>query len=510
MIQKNPTFCTRVFIPLPFLFLLIFSGLYAQNAFITNTLSNSVTVVNTSTQAVVTTIPVGTSPSGVAVSADGKHIYIANSGSANVSVIDGMTNTVTATIGVGLVPTGLTLSPDGSRLYVANYLSNSVSVINTTTLLVIATIPVGTFPFGIVANSTNLYVANSGSNNVMVINTTTNLVTHTIVVGTNPRGMAIINNRVYVTNFNSNTVSVINTAGNNVSKTVDVGDKPFGISISPDGGKVFVANYGSDNITVITRPGNAVDATFPVSDNPFGPSPLPVGVAVSADGSFLIIANSGTNQLWIADASTYAFVATVSTGSSPAAFGNFAAPTITSFPVELTSFGAIYENGQVLLNWTTASELNNAEFEIQRSADGQAFESIGSTPGSGTTQLPQAYTYSDWDPIPDRNYYRLKQVDFDGQFTYSPIVEASISDLGIPILTLSPNPATDEVNLNWGTAYSFATLSVYDALGRLHIRKEANQQAYTRLDISRLTPGMYTVALNVGQESAVKRLLVQP
>ena len=99
---------------------------------------------------VIASIPVGSSPSGVAVTPDGGKVYVTNTGTGEspgtVSVISTATDTVIATIGVGFGPTGIAVTPDGSKVYVANLLSNTVSVINAASDTVTATIPVGNFP----------------------------------------------------------------------------------------------------------------------------------------------------------------------------------------------------------------------------------------------------------------------------------------------------------------------------------------------------------------------------
>ncbi len=108
-------------------------------------------VINTATNGVTATIPVGIVPFGVAVSPDGSKVYVTNDGSNTVSVIDTTANTVIATIPVGVGPAGLAVTQDGSKVYVANFNSNSVSAIDMSTNAVIATIPVGMAPvaFGI-------------------------------------------------------------------------------------------------------------------------------------------------------------------------------------------------------------------------------------------------------------------------------------------------------------------------------------------------------------------------
>jgi YVTN family beta-propeller protein len=107
-----------------------------------------VSVINTATNTVIATIPVGYGPIGVAVSPNGGTVYVTNANEATVSVINTATNTVSATIPVGTAPFGVAVSPNGGTVYVANEVSNTVSVINTATNTVIATIPVGSDPKG--------------------------------------------------------------------------------------------------------------------------------------------------------------------------------------------------------------------------------------------------------------------------------------------------------------------------------------------------------------------------
>ena len=118
----------------------------------------------------------------------GTFAYVPNSGSNNVSVIDTSNNTVTATVGVGTYPLGVSVSPDGTKVYVANEGGNTVSVIRTSDNTVTTTIGVGTLPTGVSVSpdGTKVYVSNSSSNNVSVIRTSDNTVTATVGVGTTP------------------------------------------------------------------------------------------------------------------------------------------------------------------------------------------------------------------------------------------------------------------------------------------------------------------------------------
>jgi YVTN family beta-propeller protein len=114
--------------------------------YVANELSNSVSVIDTATNTVIATIPVGTDPRAVAVSPDGSRVYVTNANhsqpAGTVSVIDGETNTAIATIPVGNTPVGVSVTPDGSRVYVANAFS-PVSVIDAVKNKVVSTITVG-------------------------------------------------------------------------------------------------------------------------------------------------------------------------------------------------------------------------------------------------------------------------------------------------------------------------------------------------------------------------------
>jgi YVTN family beta-propeller protein len=170
----------------------------AQNAYITNQgpepfTASTVSVIDTATNTVTATIPVGPASIGVAASPDGSTVYVTNLGNNSVSVIDTATNTVTATIFVASGPVGVAVTPDGSKVYVANLGNNSVSVIDTASNTVIATIPGGIHPYGVAVSpdGSKVYVANEGGSinlppppgTVSVIDTATNIVTATITVG---------------------------------------------------------------------------------------------------------------------------------------------------------------------------------------------------------------------------------------------------------------------------------------------------------------------------------------
>src|SRR5262249_38715862 len=160
-------------------------------AYVTNEFSGTVSVIDTATNTVVATVPVGIEPTGVAITPDGTHAYVANSGTAQtvftVSVIDTATNTVVATVPVGLGPRGVAITPHGTHAYVTYFSSVAVSVIATATNTVVATVPVGNGPLGvaITPDGTHAYVTNGTGifPSVSVIDTATNTVVATVPVG---------------------------------------------------------------------------------------------------------------------------------------------------------------------------------------------------------------------------------------------------------------------------------------------------------------------------------------
>ncbi|MFK7810730.1 MAG: T9SS type A sorting domain-containing protein, partial [Saprospiraceae bacterium] len=119
-------------------------------------------------------------------------------------------------------------------------------------------------------------------------------------------------------------------------------------------------------------------------------------------------------------------------------------------PVELLRFSANTIDSEIILDWATASEENNDYFIVEHSTDGRAFTPIEQVRGNGTTNDIQQYTYVDEDPFFGENYYRLKQVDFNGDFEYSGVVVANVSFTSDQFL-LFPNPGytKDVTTLRW-------------------------------------------------------------
>jgi hypothetical protein len=132
-------------------------------------------------------------------------------------------------------------------------------------------------------------------------------------------------------------------------------------------------------------------------------------------------------------------------------------------PVKLISFTGRMLNETAVLDWATAEEIDNKEFEIQRSLDGVNWEIIGVKPGAGNTGRVTLYNYVDYSPYAGTSYYRLKQVDLDGKFVYTKIVVVEKS--ATHHINLMPNPFDDAITIT-SDRDGKMNVQIYDVLGK--------------------------------------------
>ncbi len=170
-----------------------------------------------------------------------------------------------------------------------------------------------------------------------------------------------------------------------------------------------------------------------------------------------------------------------------------------SLPVQLISFEAQLVNGsQVLLKWATASEINNRHFVVERSVDGNDFRPIGLVEGNGTTNLVNHYSLDDTDPFYGANYYRLKQVDYNGDSEYSQIETVIVSGDDIPDVIVYPNPVIHTTTLRVVTPFETdAQIEIISQSGKIIkvITMEAGSNS-KQLDLSDYTAGIYYAYIN--------------
>lgn len=183
-------------------------------------------------------------------------------------------------------------------------------------------------------------------------------------------------------------------------------------------------------------------------------------------------------------------------------------------PVELTSFTADLKDNRVSLNWSTATELNNYGFEIQRKLNGNEFVTIAFVKGHGTSSHPHKYNYTDKDVDEGRYSYRLKQLDYDGKFSYSQIVEVDFISVNNFMLDQNyPNPFNPITKINWQTPTGgHQTIKVFDVLGNEIVTLVDEYKPAGRhnveFDATNLPSGVYIYQLLSGNFTQTRKMIL--
>ncbi|MFT6001104.1 MAG: hypothetical protein ACI81P_003572 [Neolewinella sp.] len=236
---------------------------------------------------------------------------------------------------------------------------------------------------------------------------------------------------------------------------------PGGIQVHPNNEPVYVRLYYTEaeiDALMAASPG-ANSSTFTIvkiSDSDCGNGYS--GINASA-------MNTSFNDAGCAGEDAYFefFTGTFST------FYLFAVDAILS--VELTEFDAReVEKQRVQLDWQTVVETNNSHFEVAHSVDGRAFQILGEVAGAGNSTEEQAYGYLHETPVVGLNYYRLRQVDYDGTATLSEVREVNIS--GVTALSVYPNPTVDELRIK---GFTGGPIRIIDQQGRMVLQRNLTE-----------------------------------
>ncbi len=180
-------------------------------------------------------------------------------------------------------------------------------------------------------------------------------------------------------------------------------------------------------------------------------------------------------------------------------FGPKFAVTVTNvIPVELTSFSAVKSGAGVLLSWSTATETNNAGFEVEKSVNGSSWAVTGFVKGKGTVTSRSEYSYMDNGKFSGDTRYRLKQIDFSGEYNYSQVISVNGSETpsGFELAQNFPNPFNPSTIIKFNLEKDAnVSLKVFDVQGRL-ISELANgvmnQGSYSyTFDASSYSSGIY-------------------
>lgn len=305
--------------------------------YVTNENSGDVTVIESSTMEVASTIPVGKRPRGIHTSTDGTKVYVALSGSPpappgvdesklpppdksadGVGVIDVAENKVVRTIKAGSDPEQFDMTKDGALLFVSNEDDAKTSIVDMAAGTVLASVPVGEEPEGVTTSPDGkyVYVTSEDTGTVTVIDVAARKALKTFKVGRRPRSVAFLPNgsRAYVTNENDGVVTLVDAVKHESIKTIRLGEagkiKPMGLAMSADGARLYVSSGRGKMGFVIDTATNEPGAAVEVGARPWG-------IALAPDGKMLFAADGPSNSLAVVDLATMMVVKKIKCGDSP-------------------------------------------------------------------------------------------------------------------------------------------------------------------------------------------------
>lgn len=283
-----------------------------------------------------------------------------------------------------------------------------------------------------------------------------------------------------------------------------------GTNATPTGLNTNVFATSSPGITFAYNNGGGVDqgieVKIPITSLP--------GVSHTNTVQLQAVIGNGSNPTHFSNESIPGDLGETNPGTNP----NLAVLTASAeypMPVELVSFTADPIGRNILLKWETATELNNAGFELQR-RNASAWEKLGFVDGHGSTNAPQQYRYTDVNAPAGKQIYRLKQLDRDGNFSYSEQVEVVVG-LTAADYALSqnyPNP------FNPSTSFTFAVqkhqqvqIKVFDLLGQevatlVNGLVEPNVLQTVSFNASRLSSGVYFYSLRTADRYEIRKFML--
>jgi YVTN family beta-propeller protein len=255
---------------------------------------SSIAVIDTGTDTLIATIDgftVGTSP--IAISPDGTRLFTGLYPYGPISVIDTTSLSVVTTIDVGYYVSNLVVSQDGTKLYAALYVGSSVPsyeglivVIDTATYEVLDDVAVGygAYGIGLHPNGTRMYVASFGTDTLYVVDTTNYEIVAEVPVDHMPY-IALVSHdgsKVYVENYGSTTISVVDTTTNTETKRIEIGSSPSYMNFTPDGSRLYLGTAGGDLVGISTACDTVVDR-IALGFDPYG-----VGIIGSFGSSSMV------------------------------------------------------------------------------------------------------------------------------------------------------------------------------------------------------------------------------
>ncbi len=261
-------------------------------------------------------------------------------------------------------------------------------------------------------------------------------------------------------------------------------------------------HHNRDNVSGLTGAVSAT-VTFSYDTDDFGACP-------SAGHLRVVKAPTGNSGQWLNISGGGAGSSGTILTDAFSSFSDFIFGRIGSvLPVKMVYFEANADGKTSELTWKTASEENNANFIVEHSSNGVDFTEIGTVRGNGTTNIAHIYNFTHTQPAVGNNYYRLRQVDFDGKYEISEIRIVKF-DTGNSIFAVNPNPTqNDNINIRiLREIENDATVELFDITGKLILHENIANLQFS-IDTKNLAKNMYLVRITTNTQAQTERVLVQ-
>lgn len=519
--------------------------------------SSKIDILNTSSNTISYSVTTFTGPYSSALKPDGSMLYVACATANRVWMMSTSTLVSPGGIPVGTQPQALCFNPDGSRLYVTNSGSNNASIISTSTSSVISTINGLSSPFGIAstADGTKVYMCNTGNSTVSVFNPATNIVS-TIPFAA---GVPSFGNFVHqINNCPGPPVQFSITVNSPASAALATVSNAITLPVTQ---KTYFSNACTDNLICALTPSganpvNAITTTIIWLDNNQSPQfvkrhfqitpggnsstvtgsitlyflqsefdafnavnsvKLPTGPADASGIANLLVEKRGGGSLdYSGMPGTYTGAVTTINPTDANIFWNatysrwevtFDVTGFSGFWVKtmagalplqwLSLTGNVSATGHAELNWKVA-ETNVKDYAVERSEDLRTYTTIGNIAGKGDGT--HDYIFTDAQPLNGTSFYRIKQTDLDGKYTYSSIVK--LSNNNAAQVSIYPNPSTDKISITTGKKLQNKVAKLVNIEGR-ELASIPINGTYVSVNIGQYAPGVYLIQFADGSVAKV-------
>ncbi len=436
---------------------------------------------------------IGYTPYSTMLDPSTNKFYAAGRGDEILAVLDMASPDTSDMLLVRNGPWDVCDNPNENKVYCASRYDNRVSIIDATTNSILGEVTTGQFPVGLACNSTDnkIYSVNFWGDNVTVIDGSSNNFLGHIQVGSGPYDI-IYNpdgNKIYSIDYGNNTVTIIDASADTVIATLALGNWPWSAVHNTLGNKIYIANYASHEISVIDGATNQVVSTLFIAPNAY-----PFTLAYNPQNNKVYSANIFSSTLTIIDASADTIITTFGVAGAP-----YALAYNPNANVIYCAYIGTWQDALLVLDGNTNSVVANFVIPSQ-------------VQSYGIDSPRKALVYDTEEDILYVSHYTSSKITMvdggTGILEYSSAVPERNS------LSMSPNPATDRVNVKYTIgnaeyAMKDLRLRIYDAAGRLFKEEtlEKNRIEHS-ISLEGGGPGVYFVVLEDGTDRITGKLVL--